>query len=81
MAVEEVDPGIDDLRLTRDFVGLSNANDRVQFLALLFAVALSDDFVSKEEINEIPRIARNFMLSSQTVYEAKIKIPNDKSAS
>lgn len=81
VAIEEVDPELDDLRLTREFVDLTTASDRAQFLDLLFATASADGFVSEEEIIEIQRIGRNFMLSSQTVYEAKMKIPRERRAS
>jgi tellurite resistance protein len=80
VAVEEVDPDLDDLRLTREFIDMTTASDRAQFLDLLFAVANADGFVSEEEFVEIQRIGRNFMLSSQTVYEAKMKIPREQRA-
>lgn len=81
VAIEEVDPDIDDLRLTREFVSLTSARDRVRFIDLLFSIANVDGFVSTEEIDEIRRIGRNFMLSSQTIYEAKMKIPRERRAS
>ena len=81
VAVEEVDPDLDDLRLTREFVGLTTASDRARFLDLLFAGVNADGFVSEEEIVESQRIGRNFMLSSQSVYEAKMKIPREQRAS
>ncbi|HCB50053.1 MAG TPA: hypothetical protein DEP47_11135 [Chloroflexi bacterium] len=52
------------MRLTREFIGMTTASDRAQFLDLLFAVANADGFVSEEEFVEIQRIGRNFMLSS-----------------
>lgn len=68
------------MRLTREFIGMTTASDRAQFLDLLFAVANADGFVSEEEFVEIQRIGRNFMLSSQTVYDAKVKISLEQRA-
>lgn len=68
------------MRLTREFIDMTTASDRAQFLDLLFAVANADGFFSEEEFVEIQRIGRNFMLSSQTVDKAKMKIPREQRA-
>jgi uncharacterized tellurite resistance protein B-like protein len=80
VAVAEVSPELDYLRLTREFVENTNLAERSQFIDVLFEVANGDGYVTEEEIQEIYRIGRSLLLSRQTVTEAKLRIPSERRA-
>ena len=80
VAVAEVSPELDYLRLTREFVENTTPAERSQFVDVLFEVANGDGFVTEEEIEEIYRIGRSLLLSRQTVTDAKLRIPSSQRA-
>lgn len=80
VAIAEVSPELDYLRLTREFVENTTPAERSQFIDVLFEVADGDGYVSEEEIEEIYRIGRSLLLSRQSVTEAKLRIPAERRA-
>lgn len=71
---------LDYYRLSRRFFELTAAEERRRFLAVLFAVANADGFVSYEEIEEIRAIATSIKLTHRQFINAKTRIPRDRRA-
>jgi uncharacterized tellurite resistance protein B-like protein len=73
-AIADVSRDFDYLRLTREFTELTTAAERNKLLELLFAVANADGYVSDEELQEITYLADYFLLSSDRVNKALLKV-------
>jgi uncharacterized tellurite resistance protein B-like protein len=74
VAMSEVSKDFDYLRMSRDFYDITTPAERVNLLALLFAVANADGQISNDEFTEIRTIADYLLLSSHHVNEAYSKI-------
>ena len=73
-AIADVSRDFDYLRLTREFTELTSAAERNRLLELLFTVANADGQVSNEELQEIKYLADYFLLSSDRVNQALLKV-------
>lgn len=71
VALSAVAADLDYFRLTREFFNATTAEEREQFLTVLFSVANADGAVSFAETEEIRRIARSLSLSQQQVNAAR----------
>lgn len=78
IAISEVTAGLDTHALVREFFRCTTEAERIAFLDVLFLVALGDDRVSREEIEEIRRISRGFLLSHRHFIAAKLKVPSSR---
>ena len=81
VAVSEIGPELDTLRLMREIATTLQPDQVDSFLDLLFAVAAADGFVSEEEINAIYEITRSFGLAHKRFIDAKLRVPSEKRAS
>jgi uncharacterized tellurite resistance protein B-like protein len=79
-AVADVSRDFDYLRMTRHFTELTSPTERNQLLELLFAVANADGHVSEEEMLEITYLADYFLLSSDRVNKAFVKVTSSPSS-
>jgi len=73
-AIADVSRDFDYLRLTREFTELTTAADRNKLLEVLFTIANADGHVSDEELQEIIYLADYFLLSSDRVNKALLKV-------
>ena len=73
-AIADVSRDFDYLRLTREFTELTTPAERNKLVELLFAVANADGQVSDEELQEITYLADYFLLSSDRVNKALLKV-------
>lgn len=78
VAVDEVTPEMDFLRLTRELAGTITPEEGARVLDLLFAVADADGMVSTAEIEEIYTISYNLNLAHGDFIGAKMKIPGEQ---
>jgi uncharacterized tellurite resistance protein B-like protein len=79
-AIADVSRDFDYLRMTREFTELTTAAERNKLLELLFAVANADGHVSDEELLEITYLADYFLLSSDRVKKAFLKVTSSSSS-
>jgi uncharacterized tellurite resistance protein B-like protein len=73
IALDEISKGLDFYRLTRQFYLNSEPDERQQFVASLFKIALVDGKISHEETEEIRHIARGLKLTHRQMISAKLK--------
>jgi uncharacterized tellurite resistance protein B-like protein len=73
IAMGEVTNGLDFYRLTRQFYLHTELEERQQFVASLFKIALADGSLSPEETEEIRHIARGLKLTHRQMIDAKLK--------
>lgn len=78
VAIDEVTPSMDFLRLTRELSGTLTPEEGGKVLDLLFAVADADGYVSHEEIEQIYTISYNLNLAHGDFITAKMKIPGER---
>ncbi len=78
VAVSEITPNMDSVRLAREIHSAVQPEQVPDFLDLLFAVASADGYVSNGEIDAIYEISRTFSLPHKTFIDAKMKIPADQ---
>lgn len=71
VAVFEVGLGLDYYRLTRQFYESTAAEDRLNFIMILFHISLADGLASDDEIEEIKAVADSLKLSSEDFEKAK----------
>ncbi|MCB0131096.1 MAG: TerB family tellurite resistance protein [Caldilineaceae bacterium] len=81
VAVSEVSPSMDMLRLVRELYSSVQPEQVSLFLDLLFAVAAADGFVSTEEADVIYEISRSLGLAHKAFIDAKLKVPAELRAS
>jgi len=80
VAVSEVRKGLDDYRVSRRFFELTDEEERLRFLDVLFAVADGDGRVSYEETEEIRAITNVLKLTHKQFIDAKLKILSERRA-
>lgn len=80
-AVTDVESRTDIYTAARDFFDATDAEERIKFLDVLFAVADGDSFVSYEETEEIRLIANMLKMTHREFIDAKLKIPSDRRSS
>jgi len=80
VAASEISKGLDYYRLSREFFEVTNEDERVRFMDVLFAVADGDGRVSHDEIEEIRTIAIVQKLDHKQFIDAKLKIPRERRA-
>ena len=73
VAMAEGAAHFDYLRMSREFIGITHAAERINFLEVLFAVANADGKISNEEIKEINEIADYLLVRRDRVVEARSK--------
>ena len=73
VAMAEGAAHFDYLRMSREFIGITHAAERISFLEVLFAVANADGRISHEENQEINEIADYLLLTRHRVNEARSK--------
>jgi uncharacterized tellurite resistance protein B-like protein len=73
VAIAEGATHFDYLRMSREFMEITEPAERTNFLEVLFAVAHADGRLSDEEIKEINEIADYLLLSRNRVREARSK--------
>ena len=73
VAIAEGATHFDYLRMSREFMEITERAERTTFLEVLFAVAHADGRISDEEIKEINEIADYLLLSRNRVREARSK--------
>ncbi|MCB9160702.1 MAG: TerB family tellurite resistance protein [Caldilineaceae bacterium] len=78
VALSEVSPTMDMLRLVRELYSSVQPEQVELFLDLLFAVAAADGFVSSAEMDVIYEIARSLGLPHKSFIDAKLKVPADQ---
>jgi uncharacterized tellurite resistance protein B-like protein len=81
VAVDEVTPTMDAVRLVRDVYSAVPPERADELLDLLFQVADADGYVTDAEIDAIYSIARALGLSHRQFIEAKLRIPTERRAS
>ncbi len=81
VAVNEVTPTMDAVRLVRDVYSAVPHERADELLDLLFAVAAADGYVTDAEIDAIYSVTRALGLSHRQFIEAKVRIPAEKRAS
>jgi uncharacterized tellurite resistance protein B-like protein len=79
-AIADVSQDFDYLRMTRQFTELTSPAERNQLMEVLFAVANADGHVSDEEMLEITYLADYFLLSSNRVEKAFLKVTSASSS-
>jgi uncharacterized tellurite resistance protein B-like protein len=72
IAMGEITNGIDFYRLTRQFYLNTELEERQQFVASLFKIALADGRLSHDETEEIRHIARGLKLTHRQMIDAKL---------
>lgn len=75
VAISEVSPSMDTVRLVREIYSAVQPEQVPAFLDLLFAVALADGHVSSGEMDEIYEVSRSLGLAHRTFIDAKMKVP------
>ena len=75
VAVSEIAPTMDTVRLVRDVSSSVPPEKADALLDTLFAVAAADGFVTNEEMDVIYSIARSLGLSHRTFIDAKLRVP------
>jgi tellurite resistance protein len=78
VAVSEVSPNMDSVRLAREIHSAVQPEQVPAFLDLLFAVAGADGYVSNDEMDVIYEISRSLGHPHKTFIDAKMKIPVDQ---
>jgi uncharacterized tellurite resistance protein B-like protein len=78
VAVSAVAEDMDFYRMAREFFACTSEAERVQFLDVLFAVAVGDGMVTTPETEGIRRIALNLKLTHRQFIDAKLKIPRER---
>jgi uncharacterized tellurite resistance protein B-like protein len=78
VALSEVSPSMDLLRLVRELYSSVQPEQVEVFLDLLFAVAAADGFVSDDEMDVIYEIARSLGLPHKSFIDAKLKVPAEQ---
>ena len=69
--------GLDYYHLTREFFDCTSIDERKNFLKCLFQIANASDKTSRDETEEIRKIARSLKLSHRDFIEAKLTIPDE----
>jgi len=72
---ERATKGLDFYRLSYSFFNCTTLDERKEFIKTLFKIANATDKTSREEIEEIRRIAQALKVSHQDFIEAKLTIP------
>ena len=75
LALDETSGGVDLHLLLRDFVEVTDEDQRQRFLAAVFRVAAGDGRASFDEIEEVRRIGRGLLLSHRHFISAKLSLP------
>ena len=75
VAVSEISPDMDSIRLTREIHSAVQPEQVPAFYDLLFGVAGADGYVSDDEMDVIYKISRSLGHSHKTFIDAKMKIP------
>ncbi len=78
VAVSEISPNMDSVRLAREIHSAVQPEQVPVFLDLLFSVAGADGYVSTEEMDVIYEISRSLGHPHKTFIDAKMKIPVDQ---
>ena len=78
VAVSEAAKKLDHHRTVRQFATHTTREERLQFLDVLFAIAVADGMVAYDEIEEIRAIASTLYLTREAFIAAKLKIPREK---
>ncbi|MCP4418564.1 MAG: hypothetical protein GY805_18245 [Chloroflexi bacterium] len=78
VAVSEAAKKLDHHRTVRQFATHTTREERLHFLDVLFAVAVSDGMVAYDEIEEIRAIAQTLYLTREAFIAAKLKIPRQQ---
>jgi len=78
VAVSEVAPTMDTVRLVRDVSSSVPPDKADALLDTLFAVAAADGYVTSDEMDAIYSISRSLSLSHRNFIDAKLRIPADK---
>lgn len=78
VAISETASLLDRYRLAREFASVCTPQERLEFLDVLFAVAVADGRATYQEIEEIRSIARSLKLSHEQFIAAKLKIPQEQ---
>jgi uncharacterized tellurite resistance protein B-like protein len=76
LALDEAASGIDLHTLMRDFIDVTDEDERQRFLAAVFLVAAGDGRASFDEIEEVRRIGRGLLLSHRHFIAAKLSLPD-----
>jgi uncharacterized tellurite resistance protein B-like protein len=79
-ALADVSRDFDYLRMTRQFAELTTPAERNNLLELLFTIADADGHVSDEEMLEITYLAHYFLLSTDRVNQAFLKVTSSSSS-
>lgn len=75
LALDETAGGVDLHVLLREFVAVTEEDQRQRFLAAVFRVAAGDGRASFDEIEEVRRIGRGLLLSHRHFIAAKLSLP------
>ena len=75
LVLDETAGGLDLHLLLRGFQRVTSEEERIRFLAAVFAVAAGDGLASFDEIEEVRRIGRGLLLSHQHFIAAKLSLP------
>lgn len=78
VAISEISPEMDLLRLVRELYSSVQPEQVMVFLDLLFAVAAADGYVSTDEADAIYEISRSLGLPHKAFIDAKLKIPAEQ---
>ena len=79
-ALADVSRDFDYLRMTRQFAELTTPAERNNLLEILFTIADADGHVSDEEMLEITYLADYFLLSTDRVNQAFLKVTSSSSS-
>ena len=77
VAVSKVSAELDYFRLTRGFFECTTLDERKRFLRILFKIANASGKTSRDETEEIRRIAGSLKLSHGDFIDAKLTIPDE----
>lgn len=77
VAMSEISKDLDYYRITREFFNCTTAEERKQFLYVLFAVAAADGRITSAESEGIRRMARSLQLRQSTFIHAKSQFETD----
>lgn len=80
LVLRDISTGHDLYGLIRDFTRLSDEGERAAFLHVLFAVAAADGTATPDEVEEIRRISRGFLLRHRHFIAAKLAVPAERRA-
>ncbi len=78
IAVSEISAKVDRYRTAREFYTVSDREERMQMLDIMFDVAASDGQASHLEIETIRAISMTLKISHPEFIEAKLKVPKEK---